>query len=214
MSALMEVTGLSVGYRPDLPVARGFTFAVCAGESVALVGASGSGKSTLLFTVAGLIRPLAGTVQLLGSDIWALGDHERARLRAANLGFVFQDAILDPARTVLDNVTEVSTYLGFARRSFVQRASVLLADLGIADLARSRPGQMSGGQAQRVGVARALIAEPRILLADEPTGNLDRGTADLVLHRLLDYVGEAQGCLLIATHDPQVAGCCTRVVSL
>ena len=108
-------------------MARGFTFAVGAGESVALVGASGSGKSTLLYTVAGLIRPLAGTVQLIGSDIWALGDHERARLRAANLGFVFQDAILDPARTVLDNVTEVSTYLGFARRSFALRASVLLA---------------------------------------------------------------------------------------
>lgn len=214
MTGLVSVTGLAVGYRPGVPVADGFTFDVDAGEAVALAGVSGSGKSTLLYTIAGLIRPLTGAVHLLGQAIWALDDHDRARFRASRLGFVFQDAILDNARSVIDNVTEVSTYLGTPAGSLRPRAIELLGDLGIEELARARPGQVFGGQAQRVGVARALVGGPRILFADEPTGNLDRGTADAVLDRVFGYVDQTRACLLVATHDPRVAERCTQVITL
>lgn len=210
---VLEATGLTYGYRREAPVIEDLVESVPRGSVTAITGRSGSGKSTLLYLLAGLLTPWAGTVRFEGRDLAAEPDGERSRLRARAFGFVFQDAVLDPRRSVLEAVIEPGLYADDAPADLVDRASCLLDRMKVDVRQGSRPGEISGGQAQRVGVARALLLAPRVVFADEPTGNLDTESADVVLDAL---VGAAEdGCaVLVATHDERVVGRAARRVML
>ncbi|MFV0408098.1 MAG: ABC transporter ATP-binding protein [Propioniciclava sp.] len=148
-----------------------------------------------------------------GEPLNALTDNERSRVRARSFGFVFQHAALDPHRSVMDTVLEPSLYVDIRRSDLVERAQALLSTMGVSVTAGSRPAEISGGQAQRVGVARALILQPKVIFADEPTGNLDRGSADVVLQAL--ETAAEQGCtVLIATHDERIVARSTHQIAL
>lgn len=209
----MEAHGVSFGYPGSLPLLDGWTEGFRSREMVAVTGPSGRGKSTLLYLLGLMLTPTNGRITLAGTPVEGLPDRERALLRARNIGFVFQDAALDPTRTVLDNVLEASLYRGSDRRREAQRARVLLARLGVDLRADARPGQVSGGQAQRVALARALVGQPRVVLADEPTGNLDRESAEVVLTSLREQA-DAGSAVIIVTHDASVVAACDREVAL
>lgn len=184
------------------------------GETVALTGPSGRGKSTLLYVLGLLLTPTAGEVEVMGEPTSALSDAGRSSLRAKRMGFIFQDAELDPARSVLDSVIEPALYAGGTRRGSVGRARQLLDAFGVHARAEHLPGQISGGQAQRVALCRALMNRPAIILADEPTGNLDRSNAENVLDHLLAAARDENVALIVATHDPFVLSRADRVVKL
>jgi ABC-type lipoprotein export system ATPase subunit len=160
-----------------------------------------------------LLRPAQGELRLDGERISGLGDRERARLRARRFGFVFQDAALDASRTVLDNITEGAVYRLEDRRLLRQRAADLLDQLGVDVPLQRRPGEISGGQAQRIALCRALIHAPTVLLADEPTGNLDAASAGVVLDALA-HAADAGAVVVIATHDERVVARCEQVERL
>lgn len=183
------------------------------GAMTALTGESGRGKSTLLYIIGLLLTPTAGHVSLDGEDVSSLPDAARSRIRAHDIGFVFQDSELDPTRTILDSVLEPSMYAGSDVTESKDRALALLAEFGLDHRANHRPGEISGGQAQRVAVCRSLINSPSVLLADEPTGNLDRGNAQLVLESL-SQAAHGGRTVLIATHDPFVLEFCDERVKL
>lgn len=183
------------------------------GAITALTGASGRGKSTLLYTLGLLLRPHAGAVRIDGVDVTRLPDDERSMIRARSIGFVFQDAALDASRTILDAVVEPALYAGRRAAEARPRALELLGELGLAHRADHRPGQISGGQAQRVALCRALVTDPRFILADEPTGNLDADSSSAVLDSLAAAGAEGR-TVLIATHDPYVVGRADEVVEL
>lgn len=176
-------------------------------------GPSGSGKSTLLYLLGLLLTPTEGQVSIDGVEAGGLGDAERSVLRARHIGFVFQDAALDQTRTILDNVAEGGLYAGMARRDAERRARMLLERFGVDLPPERRPGEISGGQAQRVGLCRALVKSPRVILADEPTGNLDAGSASVVLSALWDAAA-AGATVVISTHDQQIVGAADDVVVL
>ncbi|MCB2177619.1 MAG: ATP-binding cassette domain-containing protein [Actinomycetales bacterium] len=191
----------------------GLTHAFAPGRLTALTGPSGRGKSTLLYLLGLMLTPSHGCVLIDGQNASALADRTRSRLRATRIGFVFQDSELDPARDVLDSVIEPGLYAGGTPGLLRPRALDLLTRFGLADRADHRPGQVSGGQAQRVAVCRALVSSPDLVLADEPTGNLDPANSDLVVDALLDAAGT--GCtVVIATHDPTVVARAHEVVTL
>ncbi|MDT0214596.1 ATP-binding cassette domain-containing protein [Rothia sp. ARF10] len=203
---------LTYGYRRGLTVLDGVDLALRPGEVVALTGPSGRGKSTLLYLLAGLLRPWSGAVLLDGVDLGALADPERSLLRARTCGFVFQDVVLDPRRRILDSVLEPARYAGHPPKRWAPRALELLESMGVALQADARPGEVSGGQAQRIGVCRALLMGPRVVFADEPTGNLDHASAEAVLDAL-DGAARAGAVVVIATHDDRVVErCSSRVV--
>jgi lipoprotein-releasing system ATP-binding protein len=186
-------------------VLRGASVFVRAGEVVALVGASGVGKSTLLHLLGGLDRPSAGRVLFEGEDVFARGEAALVRLRRHQVGFVFQFYNLLGEMTALENAMLPAL---LARRSWSdarQRAADALAEVGLADRLRHRPGELSGGEQQRVAIARALVPEPRIILADEPTGNLDPKTSEVVFDLFLRLQAERGIAFLIATHNPELA---------
>jgi len=160
-----------------------------------------------------MLTPSAGVVRLGDVDASALPDRRRARLRATSVGFVFQDAELDPSRPILDSVVEPGLYAGLSRRELEGRARILLERFGLGHRAEHRPGQVSGGQAQRVAVCRALVNTPAVVLADEPTGNLDPDNASLVLDALAEAAGEGR-TVVVATHDPAVVARADEVVRL
>ncbi len=188
-----------------IEVLRGVSLSLSPGEIVALVGPSGAGKSTLLH-IAGLLElPDGGEVSLAGEACSGLGDARRTELRRAYLGFVYQFHHLLPEFNALENVVLPQMVAGTGKAEARERAQHLLSTVGLADRARHRPGQLSGGEQQRVAIARALANAPRVLLADEPTGNLDRNTADSVFDLLLDTVRGAGLAALIATHNPDIA---------
>jgi lipoprotein-releasing system ATP-binding protein len=200
--------------RARLEVLKGASLAVRAGEIVALVGPSGSGKSTLLH-IAGLLEaPDEGEVSLCGEPCGRLGDDARTRMRRENLGFVYQYHHLLPEFSALENVEIPQIIAGLSKRDARRRAEELLACLGLAERASHRPARLSGGEQQRVAMARALANAPRVLLADEPTGNLDPGTADEVFKMLLDLVRGAGLAAVIATHNADLAGRMDRTVTL
>jgi len=197
-----------------LEVLRGADLILATGEIVALVGPSGSGKSTLL-QIAGLLeRPDGGRVALGGRDATGLGDGGRTRMRRRDLGFVYQYHHLLPEFSAEENVVIPQMIAGKSRREARVRARDLLERLGLGPRVSHRPGQLSGGEQQRVAIARALANGPRVLLADEPTGNLDPNTADTVFAEFLRLVREEGLAALIATHNPDLARRMDRVVTL
>lgn len=192
----------------------GFTHDFEPGAVTALTGPSGRGKSTLLYVLGLLLTPTSGTVTLDGVAVSGASDAVRAGLRAKRVGFVFQDAELDPTRRVLHSVLEPALYAGHRRADLLPRATALLERFGLAERAEHKPGQVSGGQAQRLALCRALLNEPAVILADEPTGNVDRANAALVLEAFTDAAHEAGRTVVVATHDPFVLERVDAVVTL
>jgi len=212
-SPMIAADALTFGYRRGQPVINGWSAEIRAGEMVAVTGASGSGKSTLLYVLGTLVRPWSGTLAVGGLTVESLGDGRRSDVRAAAVGFVFQDALLDPRRSVLDNVVEGAIYRGADRRAASERARELLDRFGVDVEPGRRATDLSGGQAQRVALCRALLNEPPIVLADEPTGNLDRANANVIEEALREHARDG-GVIVIATHDEGLAGRCDRTFPL
>jgi putative ABC transport system ATP-binding protein/lipoprotein-releasing system ATP-binding protein len=211
---VIEVEDLRFSYRRGgEELFGGLTCAFPAGQVTVVTGPSGAGKSTLMYLLGLLLTPTGGAVLYDGRRASALRDRERSRLRATDVGFVFQDAALDQSRTVLDNVVEGALYRGTSRRRTEARARGLLDRFGVELRETHRPGEVSGGQAQRIGLCRALIKEPVMVLADEPTGNLDRASADVVLDALVE-VARTGATVVTSSHDPAVVERGDRVVAL
>ncbi|QOR48235.1 ABC transporter ATP-binding protein [Trueperella pecoris] len=213
MTSILAVTDLTFRYRPSLPeLFDGLSYTFTPGVT-AITGPSGRGKSTLLYILGMLLKPESGTISLLGEELTALKDHDVSRIRAQKFGFVFQDSELDPSRPILDSVIEPGLYAGRRRSALLGRAHYLLTEVGLAERARHRPAQVSGGQAQRVALCRALINNPAVVLADEPTGNLDPVNSAIVLDALCD-MGASGRAVIIATHDPVVLERADEVLAL
>ncbi|MGZ5862687.1 MAG: ABC transporter ATP-binding protein [Methyloceanibacter sp.] len=196
------------------PVAilRGIDLSVARGESIAVVGRSGSGKSTLLMIIAGLERATRGLVEVGGADLGRLDEDGLARLRAANIGIVFQSFHLVPTMTALENVALPLEFLD--RDDAFERARAALADVGVSHRGTHFPGQLSGGEQQRVALARALGPRPALILADEPTGNLDLTTGAQVMDLLFELKERTSATLLLITHDRSLTKRCDRIISL
>jgi ABC-type antimicrobial peptide transport system, ATPase component len=211
---MIEVLDLTYRYKSgDPPIFDELNETFRSGEMVGLCGPSGRGKSTLLYLLGLMLKPAGGEIVVDGHSTSQLNDRARSKLRAHLFGFVFQDAVLDPSRSVIDNVLEGSIYRGDRRRVAEEEARRLLEQFGVSLRAKSKPSQVSGGQAQRVSLCRALLSSPKTLLADEPTGNLDGATSSVVISALLAYA-DAGNTVVIATHDPHVMSNCSRVVML
>ena len=192
----------------------GADVAVRAGEAVALMGPSGSGKSTLLHCLSGVLVPDSGEIELLGRPLGEMSEAERSAFRLRNVGMVFQFGGLVPELTLAENVTLPLQLVGTKARVAKARADELLDALGIGELGGHVAGTVSGGQAQRAAVARALAHGPAVLLADEPTGALDTVTGEVVLDQLLGLAGEMDTAVVVVTHDNRVAAHCDRVVTI
>lgn len=182
------------------------------GAITALTGQSGRGKSTLLYILGLMLSPSSGSVIVGDEMVHHLSDEDRARLRATQFGFVFQDAVLDAARPIVDSVAEPALYAGWTRKAALARAGELLELVNVGVRATHKPGQISGGQAQRAAVARALINNPQIILADEPTGNLDHDNAAAILKHFQSAAHRENRTVIIATHDPHVLEFADEVV--
>jgi putative ABC transport system ATP-binding protein len=193
-------------------VLRGLDLTVAAGEAVGIVGPSGSGKTSLLMLLAGLERPTGGKLSVAGRDLGGLDEDALARFRRQEVGIVFQAFHLVPTMTALENVAVPLEFAG--RRDAFDRAAAALRDVGLGHRLEHYPGQLSGGEQQRVALARAVVAEPRLILADEPTGNLDRTTGAVVMDLLFDLRARMGTTLLLITHDPLLAERCERQVRI
>ncbi len=211
---MVVIEGLSFGYRRSEPILVDVSFEFPTGTVTAVTGPSGKGKSTLLYLVGLLLSPWEGSIRIDEVETVGMPDRARSRLRGERIGFVFQDAALDATRTVVDNVVEGSVYTGMSRRAAVRRARELMDRFGVGLRADHRPGEVSGGQAQRVALCRALLVDPDVILADEPTGNLDVGTAQVVIDALRDAAHTEGKTVIVATHDPDVMAACDRVWEL
>ena len=213
MSVLLRADGLVKAFGPTRALS-GASMSVAAGEIVAIVGASGSGKSTLLHCLAGIVRPDAGTVHYGDRELTRMPDAERSRLRRDEFGFVFQFGHLVPELTCLENVALPLRLAGVARRTAEQRAREWLERVQVEQVAGSLPGEASGGQAQRVAVARALIGAPSVVFADEPTGALDSLNGERVMQLLTGAARESGAAVLLVTHEARVAAYSDREVTV
>ncbi len=214
---VLSIRGLERSYvtgAGSLTVLQGVDLDVAPGEIVGLIGPSGSGKSSLLHAAGLLERPNAGRITVLGKDCSDLPDRQRTRVRLATIGFVYQFHHLLPEFSALDNVALPQMIAGRSRKAARERAARLLSDLGLAHRIEHQPAQMSGGEQQRVALARALANAPRLLLADEPTGNLDPHTSSAVFENLSELARSQGVAALIATHNLELAQHMDRVLAL
>jgi putative ABC transport system ATP-binding protein len=209
--SLLEAYGLAKAYGAT-PALTDAEFAIDAGEVVAVMGPSGSGKSTLLHVIAGIVPPDAGTVVYDGRELSAMGDVERSALRRSEFGFVFQFGQLVPELSCRENVALPLRLDGVGRRAAEARADELLRALEVADVAAHRPGSVSGGEGQRVAVARALVTDPRVLFADEPTGALDSLNGERVMELLTAAARERGTAVVLVTHEARVAAYSDREI--
>ena len=216
-SSTLSVRGIERNYQTGdhvLHVLKGANIDIAAGEIVGLVGPSGCGKSSLLHAIGLLERPNAGSVWIKGEDALALSDRQRTRLRRDSVGFVYQFHHLLPEFSALDNVAIPQMITGKGRRAAREEAEALLVELGLGERLTHQPAQLSGGERQRVAIARELVNDPDILLADEPTGNLDPETSDGVFTALTRLARERNLAALIATHNHDLAAATDRVLTL
>ncbi|MEU7294092.1 ABC transporter ATP-binding protein [Streptomyces exfoliatus] len=208
---LLGATGLDKAYGPT-PALVGASFSLRAGEVVAVMGPSGSGKSTLLHCLAGIVRPDAGTITYDGRELTALSDTARSALRRTDFGFVFQFGQLVPELTCVENVALPLRLNGEKRKAAEARAVEWMARLEVEDIAAKRPGEISGGQGQRVAVARALVTAPRVIFADEPTGALDSLNGERVMRLLTDASRDTGAAVVLVTHEARVAAYSDREI--
>jgi putative ABC transport system ATP-binding protein len=212
MIELIDVSRTVPSGAGPLTILKPTSFTIESGRAVAIVGPSGSGKSTLLGLIAGLDAPTAGRILIDGADITALDEEALARLRGEKIGIVFQFFHLLPSLTAYENVLVPMEIAGV--REARDRARALLSEVGLADRATHYPSQLSGGEQQRVAIARALANNPAVLLADEPTGNLDSATGRQVIDLLVDVNRRQQRTLVLVTHDPELASFADEIIAL
>jgi putative ABC transport system ATP-binding protein len=215
MSAVMELEDVTKSYpaEPSVVALDGVSFSVGEGELVAIVGPSGSGKSTLLHLMGTLDRPTSGAVRITGLDAAQLSDRELSALRAHRIGFVFQQFFLAEHATVLENVADGLLYAAVPASARRAAAAEALARVGLSHRARFRPSQLSGGERQRVAIARALVGRPAIVLADEPTGNLDSATGQAIM-ALIQALHDEGATIAVITHDRDLASRLPRQVEM
>ena len=207
---MLDVSRLAKTYptaRGPLPVLTDVSFSLSRGDAASIMGPSGSGKSTLLYIVGGLEPPTRGKVTLDGADPFALDERKQAAFRNSQVGFVFQDHLLLPQCTVLENVL-VPTLVGAPDAGAAGRGRSLLEQVGLADRLDHRPAELSGGERQRVALARALVRQPPLVVCDEPTGNLDRRSAEIITSLLFTLHAQQNNVLLVVTHNPELANRC------
>jgi len=214
-ASVLELEGVTkvYGEDPPVPALRGVSFSVRRGELVAIVGPSGSGKTTLLHLMGTLERPTSGRAFITGHDIARLTDGELAALRATQIGFVFQQFFLAEHSTLLENVADGLLYAGIPAGERRAQAADALTAVGLGERLKARPTQLSGGERQRVAIARALIGAPAIVLADEPTGNLDSATGEQIMS-LIEQLNDEGATIVVITHEQAIAERCPRRIQI
>lgn len=217
MEPIIRIRGLKKVYRVGEERVRalnGVDLDIYPGEFVCIIGRSGSGKSTLLNMMAGLEKPSRGSIVIAGEHLEKMNEKQLVDFRLRHIGFIFQQFNLFPSMTALENVTMPLVYRGVSARKRKAAALKMLKDLGLSKHVNHKPSQMSGGQQQRVGIARAFVSSPKVIFADEPTGNLDSRTSKQVLYRMLEMSKNSGVTFVMVTHEPELAECADRIVTI